>query len=73
MVTIDIDRIKAIYMEIRVFREADLKDIEFFENGEPVKVNPKLIEEWKYTGLSNLEFVMLGVYKQDQLWEDFEL
>ena len=36
----------------------DLKNIQWLKDGKPVYVPPEAIDEWKYVGLSNIEFAV---------------
>ena len=38
---------------------ADLSDITFFDNGVEVEVTEADIKEWRFTGMNNIDFVML--------------
>lgn len=43
-----------------------ISEIEFVENFEKyrkVEIDPKIIEEWVYTGLNNFDFITTGFYK----------
>lgn len=35
----------------------DIKDIEWYLDGEKVNISDETLEEWRFTGLSNTEFV----------------
>ena len=37
---------------------ADLRDLAFFRGGEEIPVSDKEIDDWRFTGLSNIDFVM---------------
>jgi hypothetical protein len=42
----------------------DLNNIDFIsDNGEIIKIDDKIISEFKYTGLSNIDFIVTGFYK----------
>lgn len=40
----------------RRINSTPLQDIEFFRGGKPVAVSAEEIEEWRFTGMSNLSF-----------------
>lgn len=42
----------------REVNRRDLKDIVFFKDGEKIDVSDEAIEHWKFTGLSNIDFVL---------------
>ena len=35
----------------------DIKEIEWYLNGEKVTISDETLEEWRFTGLSNTDFV----------------
>lgn len=35
----------------------DIKDIEWYENGVKVEVPNEYLDEWRFTGLSNTDFI----------------
>lgn len=35
----------------------DIKDIQWYLNGQRVNISDETLEEWKFTGLSNTDFV----------------
>lgn len=39
----------------------DIKDIEFYINGVKVDVPLESLEEWRFTGLSNTDFIYFGI------------
>lgn len=42
----------------RKVNRCDLKDIVFFKDGKKVGVSDEAIKRWKFTGLSNIDFVL---------------
>lgn len=40
----------------RIINQTDLDDIQWMRNGEEIKVTPDILEEWKFIGLSNVDF-----------------
>jgi hypothetical protein len=60
-VRIDIEEIEALQKRRREINALDLKDIEFFRNGEKVEVSYSAIREWDFVGLSNIDFVEMGM------------
>lgn len=35
----------------------DIKDIEWYENGVKIEVHSESLDEWRFTGLSNTDFI----------------
>lgn len=40
-----------------VINKLPFETIEWYDNGEKVQVDPKLVEEWGYLGFNNADFV----------------
>ena len=60
---IDIERIKKLKAELSEFNKMPLDKIRFYENGERVYIDPKIIKDFEFTGLNNVDFVMTNFYK----------
>jgi len=56
MITIDVDELEKCLAYLQVINQADLKKLAWVRKGKRVKVPKIYIEEWKYVGLSNLDF-----------------
>ena len=41
-----------------------LDAIDFYENGKKVCISKKYIEEFRFTGLTNIYFILMDIYKQ---------
>jgi hypothetical protein len=54
---VDIERIRKLRAELEEINAIDLKDLQLFENNQPVTIQPKTIEWWKFVGLSNMSFL----------------
>jgi hypothetical protein len=52
--------------EIAQFNRADLKTLTLFENGKPLQIPPEAFDTFRFTGLSNKEFVGL------EFWRHFD-
>jgi len=55
---VDVEDIYALQDERARYNRLDLKDIEFYHDGELVTIPEEVLEEWRFTGLSNICFVM---------------
>lgn len=43
----------------------ELDEIEFYEKGKKIEISKKVIKEWNYTGLNNIDFISTLAYKQN--------
>jgi len=73
--TVNVDLHEALkYFEWRrVINNAKLSNLRFFEGDKEIKVNPETIDEWEFTGLTNLDFINGGFYDMDSIYHKREL
>lgn len=60
---VDINYVKGLKKYMTKINKMDLKDIIFEDCGDIIEVDDKLIEDWKYTGLNNIDFIWTKYYK----------
>lgn len=63
MTRIDVEYVKKIQAERKRINDLELKDIEWYENGKKLDIDPEVLEEFKFTGLCNTDFIISDVYK----------
>ena len=52
------------------FNDTDLSEIELYEDGKLLVLDPDVLKEWHYMGLSNMDYVMSDVYNTTKtMWE----
>lgn len=54
---IDIDKAIALILEYRDLNKSKLADVQFVRYGQPVAVDPVVLEEFRFTGLGNTDFI----------------
>lgn len=64
MTYISIEEIRDIQRRRREINDYDLEDIIFTFEGEPIQVSKEEVENFKYTGLNNIDFVEIILEKQ---------
>lgn len=42
--------------------DVSLEDLELWKNGQKVDVCPRVVNEWKFVGLSNVDFIIDEMY-----------
>jgi hypothetical protein len=62
-VSVSIEEIRRIYDRIAEINNYDLKDIIWTENDSVIVIDPRVIECFKYVGLSNTYFIETEFYK----------
>jgi len=60
---VNIEHVRKIQAERMKINKSHLKDIEWYENGKKIEISPKKIEEFRFIGLNNLDFILSGFYK----------
>ena len=65
LLKVDINHIKYLYEEISKINRVDLSDIQFYDGDKKLKIPRINIEEFKFTGLNNVHFILTGMYKED--------
>lgn len=61
---IAVEYISWIMEERAKINRAELKDIEFFENGMKLDIPGEITDAWDVTGLNNIDFITSGNYKK---------
>ncbi|CAB3784680.1 hypothetical protein [Pararobbsia alpina] len=54
---IDVDEAIATIQEWRALNKPELADMQFVRNGEPVVIDPEIVEEFRFIGLNNTDFI----------------
>lgn len=62
---VDIEELRSIFKRLEEIDNVDLKDIEFFENGEKLNIPEINFEKFKFMGLINHDFIRFEIYKED--------
>ena len=64
---IAIEYIRWLQDERVKINKAKLEEIEFYEKGMVVDASTKTIEEFNFTGLNNVDFILSGFYKRGRV------
>jgi len=64
---IDIEHVRKIQEERLRINKLKLEEIEWYENGKRVEVDPKDAEDFKFTGLCNTDFVTMNFFENTSL------
>lgn len=62
---VNIDRINAALAEIAAFNRLPLAECEFFEKGRRLEIDPEVLENFRFIGLSNKCFVELRFWDEN--------
>jgi len=61
---VDIEHVRKLQEERMKINSAELKDIEWYEDGEKVEIDPKTLEDFRFTGLCNTDFIIYDAYRE---------
>ena len=61
---VDVECVKMLQAVRSKVNRNKLKDIEFYEHGEPLEITNELIEDFELTGLNNTDFILSNYYKK---------
>jgi hypothetical protein len=64
MIEINIEEVMALQNRRREINSTPLKEIIFKKDGHPINIPPELLEEFRFTGLNNVDFIDMGFYEQ---------
>ena len=64
---VDVEFVQALQQARRVINNLPLEDIEWYENGKPVLVKEENIEQFRFSGLSNIDFVQTNFWNTRKL------
>jgi hypothetical protein len=59
---INIEDVEKLLEERRKINIIPFENIEWYKNGKKLILNPKILEEYKFMGLNNTDFVRFKVY-----------
>lgn len=58
---VDINEVMRIQSRRREINSVPLADIEWTDGDKPVQIDPAIIQEFAFTGLSNVDFIDTGI------------
>ena len=56
---IDIEEVIQLQLRRNELNAVDIKYVEFYKDSKKLEIDPALIEDWHFVGLSNTDFVMM--------------
>jgi hypothetical protein len=60
---VDINYLRLLKQEINKINKVSLKQIEWFDGIKKIEIDDKILEEFKFTGLANEDFILSDFYK----------
>lgn len=61
---IDLEEIDQILARLKQINDVELEDLEVYENGERLEISHKSCEEFRFTGLSNRDFLASRYFRE---------
>ena len=62
-VVFDVGRIKSLIAEIDRFNSFNLADVDLIEDGVKIELSEKVLDSWRFVGLSNKSFIEIEYWK----------
>lgn len=59
---IKIEEILELKQKLREFNSLDLRDIEWTHYGKEISVSQRKLDDWRFTGLSNSDFIEIVIF-----------
>jgi len=63
---VDIEHVRKIQVERMKINKVPFEQIEWYEDGKKVKMDPKVVKEFSFIGLNNTDFITSEIYKEDR-------
>lgn len=60
--TVSVEEVKALKARLHEINALELSDITWTENGKPIEIKPSHIDDWRFIGLSNADFIASEFY-----------
>lgn len=64
---VDVERVRELRKELREINKLDIRDIEFYENGQKIVVPEATWWAWEFIGLNNTDFVEVEFWKEKEV------
>lgn len=61
-----VEDLRELYGKIQAINQTPLEDIVWMKNGQLIEASNKLVEDFKFTGLSNVDFILSGYYELEK-------
>lgn len=68
MTIVTVEEVRTLKNRLREINAIPFTEIEWRENGAPIAVLPGVADEFRFTGLSNTDFIDLGIYKEQKFF-----
>lgn len=63
---VDVNYLRYLNEQRLAINQTPLEDIVWMENGQMIEVSDKLIEDFRFTGLSNVDLILAGYYELEK-------
>ena len=65
-VEVNIEEIKGIFARLKQIESVHLKEIEWYEKGKKLEISDAIIDEFRFCGMCNRDFILTGEYKRGE-------
>lgn len=66
---VNIEAVKLAYAVLEEFNKLNLYDVNLYENGVQIPITNKILDSWRFVGMSNSSFVETEFWKSPSLVE----
>ena len=63
---VDIEDVLRLQQKQAEINKLEFKDIEWYKNGEKIEIDQKIIDQFDFTGMNNIDFIISGYYEQPE-------
>lgn len=61
-----VEDLRELYGKIQAINGTPLEDIVWMEDGKEIEASDTILEDFKFTGLSNIDFILSGYYELEK-------
>lgn len=69
---VNVEDILAAHEVIAAFNRLDLREVELRRSGQPIAVTGKQLEDFRFTGLNNRDFILMDLYADPDFLQNAE-
>jgi len=64
---VNVEYIQHLKAELRKINEVPFEQLEFYENDVKLDIPQEVLDDWKFCGLNNADFITYGFHKMKSL------
>lgn len=56
---VDINDVRVLHAGLHAINKIPLEELEFYDGDKPIPISANDLEEWRFTGLNNVDFITM--------------